>query len=139
MTDKNSFPKKIKTPSEIEIKNSNKDLVDFIFSNLKFNINAYKEVISIAKDESIIKKSISLIPSYLNDLNLCNKCANNSVRECLHKGRLGYRLTPIKKFNELDFVNSPCHKLIKLKKQMKKFNLFYDSEERFYLQGTHIP
>ena len=138
MSKDNSFPTKLNIP-EIEIKNLNTNLIeDKIFSSLKLNINAYKEVRSVVKDEEVIKKSISLIPNYLKEFNLCSKCANNSIRDCLQKGKLGYRLTPAIKFKELDFVNAPCYKLKKVNEKMHNFNLYYDSPINFYLEGINL-
>ena len=125
-------------PTEVEIKKFDSNLEEKIFSSLKLNINAYKEVNSITNDDSKIKKSISLIPRYLKDFELCTKCSNNSIKDCLHYGSIGYRLTPVINFNELDFKYSPCYKLNRVKEKMKKFNLYYDSEVQFYLDGIQL-
>lgn len=126
---------------EIQIKNRIPGLEEKILFDLKKNIRANREISKVTKDENIIKNSYYLIPDYLLNFNLCQKCLSSNLKiiDCLHKDKLGYRLTPKIKFGELDFVNTPCEKLLEIKNSiMKKINLFYDDELSFYLQGTKL-
>ena len=125
----------------VEIKNRVNNLEEKILFDLKLNVGANKEISSVTKDEKIIQNSYYLIPDYLVDFNLCQKCisAYLKIRDCLHNSRMGFRLTPKLSFNKLDFVYSTCSKYNKLKNEiMSKINLYYDDELSFYLQGSKL-
>ena len=125
----------------VEIKIRVNNLEEKILFDLKLNVGANKEISSVTKDEKIIQNSYYLIPDYLVDFNLCQKCisAYLKIRDCLHNSRMGFRLTPKLSFNKLDFVYSTCSKYNKLKNEiMSKINLYYDDELSFYLQGSKL-